>query len=314
MSANEVLLWMSARQQGSWQQYRAAFEQLFVDDGASEGDLSVSGGRGNFAAHHELRFNLSRLGHVEFTAGQHVLTWRVAPPVLAVSTLPDDTWLGIAAGARSLPLLNEIMNSGLSLGPEPHAVCPDVHLLRSPDVSRLVALADRIGMFVQRDAPAAILASIKPLDFVASSTQTTVPAGDLWTFERFCETECRWLRSTRAEAIGAAGSLFQARAPHAKQSFICRRGDVRAVSPAVGKYVVLRRARRHVLRYDAKNRRLSVLAGCRPPELIERALVLCSGRPPDYESVEGRGVVHYLNVTASIAATVGSLLHQEIRT
>ena len=33
MSANSLLLWMSARRQGSWPQFRAAVEQLHLGEG-----------------------------------------------------------------------------------------------------------------------------------------------------------------------------------------------------------------------------------------------------------------------------------------
>ena len=315
MSANAVLLWMSARQQGSWQQYRAAFEQLYDDGGEGEADAPGFNESGSFAPHHKLRFNLMRLGHAEFIDNDGRFAWRVAPPVLAVSTQSDGTWLAIAAGARSLPLLEQIQACGLAAPPEPHGMCPDVLILRSPDVSGLVSLADRAGMFVQRDAPAAILACVGPLDLAASSTSATLPTGDAWTFDRFCTAECRWVKSSRAEAeaCGASGQLFQARAPHLKRALFCSRGSVREVAPAVGKYVALRQSRRHVLRYDREAGRLSAPASCRLPALIERALALCSGRPPVYEIVDGHGVIRYDHVTPSLAATVGGLLHQEIR-
>ena len=63
MSANTVLLWMSARQEGSWQQYRAAFERLYAEEG--EDDDAGAGEDNGLAPHQELRFNLTRLGHVE---------------------------------------------------------------------------------------------------------------------------------------------------------------------------------------------------------------------------------------------------------
>lgn len=311
MSANTVLLWMSARQEGSWQQYRAAFERLYAEEG--EDDDAGAGEDNGLAPHQELRFNLTRLGHVEFISEQDAFKWRVAPPVLAVASQADGTWLGIVAGARSMPLVSEIRSTGLALEPEHHPACPDVHLLRSGDARSLILTAERLGMFVQRDAPAAILSSVSPLELATSSQSTTIPAGNNWTFERFSTTECRWLASSRAEASRATGQLFQLRAPHLKLTIFCSHGSARAVTPAVGKYIALRRARRHIMRYDAEARRLSVLAGCRPPELIERALTLCSGRPPAVEQVEARSVIHYDNITASIAATVGSLLHQEIR-
>lgn len=85
------------------------------------------------------------------------------------------------------------------------------------------------------------------------------------------------------------------------------------VAPQVGKFLALRRRRRQVTKYDAQHERLTLPAVCRPPLLIERALTLCSGRPPRYEVIEGKGYVHYDDVAAPIALAAASLMRQEVR-
>jgi hypothetical protein len=84
----------------------------------------------------------------------------------------------------------------------------------------------------------------------------------------------------------------------------------------VGKFLVLRqrRRRRQVLRYDAQDRMLSTPASCRPPFLVERALILCSGLPPSYEDAgPGGGSLHYTEIPQDIAALAAGLLRQELR-
>jgi hypothetical protein len=69
-----------------------------------------------------------------------------------------------------------------------------------------------------------------------------------------------------------------------------------------------------VLRYDALSRTLSMPASCRPPFLVERALILCSGSPPSYESSGARnGALQYADVPDDIAAIAAALLRQELR-
>jgi hypothetical protein len=62
MTPNELLLWLSARKQGSWPQFRGAVERL---------DLMESDEAGQDTAlplHQRVRLNLERLGHAEFDA------------------------------------------------------------------------------------------------------------------------------------------------------------------------------------------------------------------------------------------------------
>ena len=71
MSANALLYWMSARQQGSWQQFRAAVEELHTTDEGERGscDDGDAPDSSSLPLYHTLRFNLQRLGHAEFFAG-----------------------------------------------------------------------------------------------------------------------------------------------------------------------------------------------------------------------------------------------------
>jgi hypothetical protein len=68
-----------------------------------------------------------------------------------------------------------------------------------------------------------------------------------------------------------------------------------------------------VLRYDHHTGRLSLPASCRPPFLIERALILCSGSPPSYEGGPGGGNLHYVGIPNAIAMAAAGLLRQELR-
>jgi hypothetical protein len=62
MTPNELLLWLSARKQGSWPQFRGAVERLDLMESEEAGqDTSLS-------LHQRVRLNLERLGHVEFDA------------------------------------------------------------------------------------------------------------------------------------------------------------------------------------------------------------------------------------------------------
>ena len=70
MSANALLLWMSARREGSWQQFRSAVEELHIETdtfASAEDDEAADNFR--FPLYQALRLNLQRLGHAEFFGG-----------------------------------------------------------------------------------------------------------------------------------------------------------------------------------------------------------------------------------------------------
>jgi hypothetical protein len=77
----------------------------------------------------------------------------------------------------------------------------------------------------------------------------------------------------------------------------------------VGKYAVLS-VHRGVFSYDSSHRVISVLPMLRPPMLIERALILCSGRLPRFNSTSGR--LEYFDIPFDVARLAAQLLRQEI--
>src|SRR5258708_36886794 len=87
MRANELLLWMSARREGSWQQFRAAVEQFHLggngDEQAPTVDDDSSDARNRLPLHQDLRLNLERHGHAELFDGAGGSGRQGPPPSLA---------------------------------------------------------------------------------------------------------------------------------------------------------------------------------------------------------------------------------------
>jgi len=77
---------------------------------------------------------------------------------------------------------------------------------------------------------------------------------------------------------------------------------------AVALYALLRRHRQGVLRYNGDAAALSLPAICRPPRLLERALVLCSGLPPVYAN----GQLTYSELPPEVARLAAELLRQPL--
>jgi hypothetical protein len=313
MSANALLLWMSARRQGSWQQFRAAVEELHL------GESDVLGVEDDDALdpfalplYWTLMFNLQRLGHAEFFAGAGEADWRITPPSLAVAQHARG-WLGIVAGARSRALLERLHADigAADLETLAFPAYPDQILVAARDLGTVEAVAERTGLLLQCDAPAALLTSLPPIDDPCVRYPTQMPFGAGWRIDRFSSDDLGWRSATLDDAAVASGGLFRFSLRHQRHMLFCARGAAFRIPGQVGKYLVLRtrKRRRQVLRYDGQKRTLAVPASCRPPFLVERALVLCSGAPPSYEG----GLLQYSEIRESIAGIAAALLRQELR-
>lgn len=315
MSANALLLWMSTRGQGSWQQFRAAVEEFRVNDGGlTGGDGEDTSDPYALPLYQELRLNLQRLGHAEFFTKTAGADWRVTPPSLAVIQRANG-WLGIVAGARSPKLLQRV-NAAVS--PEQLQTLvlpasPDQILVTAKDEETLITIAGRVGLLIQSNAPAVLLTCLPPIDSPSVRHSFDLPFGTEWKIERFSEEDLRWRLATREDAVSTLGGLFRFALRHQRYVLLCSRGESFQVSSQVGKFIVLRRCRRRVIRYDVRTQRLSIPASCRPPFLIERALILCSGSLPLYQTVAGRSTLEYCQIPESIARTAAALLRQEPR-
>src|SRR5213593_4410033 len=105
MRANELLLWLSARREGSWQQFRQAVEQLHSSDGETNSESNDE-----FPLHQQLRLDLERLAHVEFFATDCEDGWRIAPPTFATHSISGGV-RGVLCGARSPALRERVIRS-----------------------------------------------------------------------------------------------------------------------------------------------------------------------------------------------------------
>lgn len=320
MSATSLLLWMSARRHGSWAQFRAAVEELHLgadDDVSGEGDDAPD--QSALPLYQTLRFNLQRVGHAEFFAGAGAgAEWRVTPPALAIARQPR-AWLGVVAGARSLSLIERLRLAAAGKAGELRMLrvesYPDQLLITADTRDKLVAIAEQTGLFLQDHAPAALLASLPPVDDPSVRYRTELPFGADWRIDRFSADELTWRPATIDDARAASAGLFRFSLRHQRHMLFCSKGGAAARIPGqVGKYVVLRRRRRQVLQYDPRNRTLSMPATCRPPFLVERALILCSGSPPSYRADGQRsGSLEYSEIPQGIASIAAALLRQELR-
>ena len=310
MNPNDLLLWISAKGSGTWARYRAAVDELQVSEDANGNDEDLGEDvpdSSGLPIHHRLRLNLERLGHAEFFRADFQNGWRVVPPTVACANNEAGT-VGILCGARTNRLLDRIKGAAASLRvtttgqPE----CPDRVEIIAEEQSQLERIARSTGLFFQPDGARMLLASVPPVDDWQLRTPTELPFGDDWEVNRFSATRLGWMSTTAHEARRASFGLFRFRMAYQPQYYIRLRGQAYKIPVQVGKYIVLRGRRRHVVAYDAYSQTLSVPVSCRPPLLVDRALTLCSGLIPLVES----GRLVYQNVSKAIALTTSGLLRQ----
>ena len=314
MSMDHLLLWLSVKGQGSWSQFRAAVEEIHVqqEDRAvepdDEGDRSI-GAESGLPIYQQVRFSLQRLGHVEFFSREADNGWRVVPP--AVAFLPGSRGEGVLCGARS-PALFEGIDSAEDV--EVHRSdapgMPQRLLLRGVSREVVADHARLLGFHIQADAPTAILSAVPGTRDHTTWYKTSMPENPGWTVHRFSSSRLSWTEVAQVDATETRTGLFRFVMKHQRFYYLRWSGRSYRVPVQVGKYAVMRR-RRGILAYDAGTGVLSVPAVCRPPLLIERALGLCSGFLPCFNPSSGR--VEYADVSPDIVRISAQLLRQEVQ-
>jgi hypothetical protein len=310
LRVNELIIWLSARVQGSWEQFKAAVEELHLpDDGSADAETPEDPRQSGLPLHQELRLMLERLGHAEFFADGCKGGWRIAPPVWA-SLGKDERPSAILCGARTLPLLERLRSGDVApavLESIEDATAPNVYRLTAATRNELLSAATATGISICFDAPRAILCALRRVCDVYEEIPE-LPLGGDWVVEKFDSHDLRWKPSSRDEGRADRDGLFRFRLPYQRRHFLRQRGRTYEMEGAAGKYALLRR-RRNVLRYVSASKECVVPAICRPPMLVERALILCSGRLPEFDSANT--TLTYINVAPDIARLAALLLDQE---
>jgi hypothetical protein len=289
---NELLLWMSARHSGSAEAFRSKVAALGLVSGRSP--------------HRIAQWNLGNLGHAEFAPRAGGDGWRVAPPVLAAGD-PCRSGHAFLCGARTAPMLarlSAIFGSQLSQCPQTGG--PDIVQVTAPTAMSLADQAAAAHIEIQWNAPLAILACCtRPSDLQLAPTD--LPLGG-WEVSRFSKSGLAWVQSSVDAARSATAGLFRFRSDFATHYILIEKGAAFATDAAAGKYRLLRR-RYSAISYRSSDRALIVRASCRPPPLVERALILSSGALPTFAN----GLLTYSRVEPIVASAAATLLDQRLR-
>ncbi|MGT2502689.1 hypothetical protein ACVOMS_21335 [Bradyrhizobium guangxiense] len=225
--------------------------------------------------------DLSILGHVE----REEDTWRIAPPVLAsLGDGSEDAAAAILCGARTRGLFARLKTACESRGADLKSIVqpgrPDCILVTAATTFDLCSIASDASLNWQRDAAFTLLASLprmsewprQPIPMVAGRTQGV---------RRFSRSRLRWIESTLGEAQGAPRGLFEIKRDR-DTVVVLKEGEnsQSRIEKAAGRLIVAANAKK--LHIDLKSRSLFLPASLRPPMLVTRALVLCSGQVPEF--------------------------------
>jgi hypothetical protein len=289
-----LLDWVSERGEGTWQEFRAAYEWL-AD--SSQGESRTPG----FA----MRM-LSTLGHVEidWTAGQ----WAAAPPVLTI--LPDAGAHALLTGGRTRTLkrsLDELLEDDDDLFKfeilQPDA--PTAVWIECDDESDIKRLADALGIRYEYSVAERLSRLLPTLDsYLATVPSTRCPKR--YGVMAFDVEALRW-HSTDDD--GEPG-LYQYESYGPPMFRLINDGQVFAVDLATGVYAALCRWGGNRLRYmdQSVNGELWVHLAAPLPTLQARAAALCTGLAP---VKRGRGLV-YRNVPRAVVRRIARSLDQSI--
>jgi hypothetical protein len=135
-----LLLWLSARREGSWSQFRAAVEELHAVENNSDENGDPQTDNNDFPVHRQLRLNFECAAHAEFFERDSKYMWRIAPPVLAAHPTPTG-FRAVLCGARSPALRNRVFDAGQGCRCE-SVVCSGV-----PDLIRLASNNLNVSQF-----------------------------------------------------------------------------------------------------------------------------------------------------------------------
>jgi len=309
MRANELLFWLSARCEGSWSQFRAVVEELHSIEANVNGDSRTDDS--DFPLHQQLRLNLENAAHAEFFECDFKYRWRVAPPVLAAHAAPEG-FRAVFCGARSPALLGRILDLGKECGCERMAPLdsPEVIRFYAPKINLLSDIALRARVHFQPYAPRWILSCIRPYEpTTRRNERSEFPTGEGWRIRKFDPIVLHWRTSDRSSAQASKIGVFEFSLYDDWRYFLCINGQAVRLPRGDALYAVLPR-RSGLLRYDEQNQTLSLPGTCRPPRLLERALVLCSGFPASFDRITSR--LSYADVPADIAGFTAELLRQPL--
>lgn len=256
---------------------------------------------------YESAWLLSSLAHVDLILDRRMVRpegWAVCPPVLV---LPEDGSEAFLCGQRSRALLDRLRDGAAALGGallvEGLSNAParvTVRGLRMEDLGELADDAKEalgVEMRVAEGAATRIAALLPPISAILNELSTFTRPVEA-SLERFDVPSGKWVNVLLVDRAGA----YRSRGYLTRYGFAASVGaELRETDARLCKWLAASHEHRALLAYDESVQALVCPLGAEPPGLFERALVMCSGRPPEKRR---DGTTLYTRVPPNIASTL----------
>jgi hypothetical protein len=242
--------------------------------------------------------DLSILGHLELRTDA---SWKIAPPVLAgLPKVSDGPPSAVLCGARTPAIVASLTSACTSTGAQVITQAakarPSVISVVAASYSELACVASAAGIYLQRDAAFTLLACTPT---IRNWPRTPCPmvVGQVDMVRRFSRSSIGWITSTLAEATNARSGFFRVKRDWDWVSILktdvaeCAYIDDRAGRLATA-------AKLKVANWTTGSRTLDLPGQLFPPTLISRALTLCTGILPQYETATRR--IRFAGIPAEI--------------
>jgi hypothetical protein len=242
--------------------------------------------------------NLAILGHLELLNG---VSWKIAPPVLAgLPVGAGRETSAVLCGARTSGVLASLTAACHSAGVQMMSVMapgqPAVVSLIAGSNAELASVASAARIPLQHAAAFTLLACTPAIrDWPRKPCPMVL--GRVETVRRFSRSRIGWVESTLTEAASAKAGFFRIKRDWDWVSLLktgvteCAYIDDRA-----GRLAAVAKAK--ALSWTANSQSLELPSQIFPPVLIARALTLCSGYLPRYDSTSRR--VSFTGITPEI--------------
>lgn len=296
---NQLLYWLSAQREGSWQNFRNAWNELKI------GQISD-------ARHHFRRLRL--LSHCEYldNGGR----WTICPPCFVNIESTDNRYLCFLAGGRSPQLLEMLANTKLI--PQSSRGAPDAIFISFEGYTEAQFVSSEIfrqtGCSIQLPGNASLrLANLLPDIMGWQNTLLTKISVNSdrykihqWTGDDFSKwvdrpTEFGMYQLTDTIVVEKAPVYYFFYNPIENQWY---QGDWYGLRYLGNRYL----NNLPVLKHNSSEKLLFVPSSHRLPDIYEKALVLASGELPFSNDI---GVI-YKNITADLASIISAKLDAKI--
>jgi hypothetical protein len=317
-SCNKLAFAISSSESLSLKNFRRVFDRLYVTDAVAMGfELDAVRTHRNTTIR-----NLVALAICDFVNGEPSQV-RACTPHLALipsASLPA----AILAGARTPAILARVKSivranpDGATLEVTQQRASPLLPsrvrvLATSVDVLRTIA--DMVHLSLAVPCPAETLAGFAvDLDaYIGSLAWRRHQSEPNWHRRDFDVLNLRFSSLRKSDDSWRLSEFVHPSLNHRRAHILIDGPREATASRDWGRYVVLSKAGRHVLRYDANSAAFMVPIGVPLPSIFARTLAICSGFAPTQVDIAGAGGFEaFVRVPLSIARTVARKLNQDL--